>query len=61
MITNVLAHWAHSAKKTMIESATGMVLEQLFVRLGRVAGAKGPGSGLWQRLLRLIGLERPGK
>jgi 2-furoyl-CoA dehydrogenase large subunit len=44
----------------MIESATGMVLQQLFERLGRVAGGKAPATGLWQRLLRLIGLGTPG-
>jgi 2-furoyl-CoA dehydrogenase large subunit len=45
----------------MIESATGMVLQQLFVRLGRVAGGKAPGKGLWQRLLHLIGLGGTGE
>ncbi len=44
----------------MIESATGMVLQQLFNRLGRVAGGKAPAGGIWQRLLRLFGLHRPG-
>jgi 2-furoyl-CoA dehydrogenase large subunit len=44
----------------MIESATGMVLQQLFARLGRVAGGKAPGAGLWQRLLQLIGLDKSG-
>ena len=45
----------------MIESATGMVLQQLFVRLGRVAGGKAPGKGLWQRLRHLIGLGGSGE
>ena len=44
----------------MIENATSMVLQQLFARLGRVAGGKAPGAGLWQRLLRLIGFDKPG-
>jgi 2-furoyl-CoA dehydrogenase large subunit len=43
----------------MIERATGMVLQQLFERLGRVAGGSAPGPSLWQRLLRLLG--RPSK
>ena len=44
----------------MIESATQVVLQQLFVRLGRVAAGKGPAVSLWRRLLRLIGLGRTG-
>ncbi len=44
----------------MIESATGMVLQQLFVRLGRVAGGKRPAVSLWQRLLHLLGLDKAG-
>jgi carbon monoxide dehydrogenase subunit G len=44
----------------MIESASSMVLQELFARLGRVAAGKKPGAALWLRLLRLIGLERSG-
>jgi 2-furoyl-CoA dehydrogenase large subunit len=44
----------------MIESATGVVLKQLFSRLGRVAGHKASGAARWQGLLRLIGLGKPG-
>jgi len=42
----------------MVESAASMVLQQLFERLGRVAGGKAPGVGLWQRLLRLFRFEK---
>jgi 2-furoyl-CoA dehydrogenase large subunit len=44
----------------MIESATTMVLRQIFVRLGRVAGGTTPLKGIRQRWLRLIRRGRPG-
>jgi 2-furoyl-CoA dehydrogenase large subunit len=44
----------------MIESATTMVLRQLFTRLGRVASGASPASGLRRRLLRLIGRNNNG-
>jgi len=43
----------------MIESASGMVLRQLFARLGRVASGKPAGDGLWRRLLRFLGRDAP--
>ena len=44
----------------MIESATTMVLRQLFVRLGRVARGTTSPKGLWRRWLRLIRRDRSG-
>lgn len=49
-----------SVGSRMIESASSIVLQQLFVRLGRVATGKVPGAGLWQRLLRLLGRNKSG-
>jgi 2-furoyl-CoA dehydrogenase large subunit len=42
----------------MIESATGIVLKQLFERLGRVATGQTPGAGLWRRIKQLFGTKR---
>ncbi len=39
----------------MIESATSMVLRELFARLGRVASGAAPAGGIWRRLLRIVG------
>ncbi len=38
----------------MIDSATGIVLKQLFDRLGRVAAGQTPAHGLWQKILQLF-------
>ncbi len=45
----------------MIESATAMVLRQLFARLGRVASGAAPAGSWRQRLLRLIGRGNHGQ
>jgi 2-furoyl-CoA dehydrogenase large subunit len=42
----------------MIESATGIVLQQLFQRLGRVASGKRSAGGWWQSIKRLFGTNR---
>ena len=42
----------------MIESASGIVLQQLFQRLGRVAGGQTPAAGLWQWIKRLFGIAK---
>lgn len=42
----------------MIESATGIVLQQLFQRLGRVASGQTPAAGLWQWIKRLFGVAK---
>ena len=41
----------------LIESASGVVLRQLFERLGHVAGGKKPPVSLWQRLLAFLGIR----
>jgi len=38
----------------LIENATGIVLKQLFERLGRVASGQSPAAGIWQRVTRLF-------
>jgi 2-furoyl-CoA dehydrogenase large subunit len=42
----------------MIESATGIVLKQLFERLGRVASGQNAAAGLWQWVKRLFHIKR---